>query len=112
MEMCGTGVGDVVERAAADSGVVNAEPDYDRTHFASLASRVAGSVRRIDRDLGEVIHAGDVLALIESSEVGRAKAELLQAQTAVDVTARASTRLKASSEAGFRTETERLEAEA
>lgn len=111
MEKSGVGLGQVVERRMADSLLVYAEVDYDRTRFAKLASRVSGTARQVEGDLGQVVRAGEVLALIESAEVGRAKAELLQSQAALDVTARALTRLRASSAAGFRTEAERLEAE-
>ncbi len=112
MEKCGVHLGKVVERRMSDSIAVNAEADYDRTRFAKLAPRVTGTAWRVERDLGEVVHAGDVLALIESAEVGRAKAELLQAQAAVEITDRAAKRLQTSSEAGFRTEADRLGAEA
>lgn len=112
MEKCGVRLGKVVERRMSDSIAVNAEADYDRTRFARLAPRVTGTAWRVERDLGDVVHAGDVLALIESAEVGRAKAELLQAQAAVEITDRAAKRLQTSSEAGFRTEADRLGAEA
>ena len=112
MEKCGIRLGQVVERPMSDSVFVNAEVDYDRTRFARLAPRVSGTAWRVEHGLGEVVKAGDVLALIESGEAGRAKAELLQAQVAVDVTVRAAERARSSSEAGFRTEAERIEAEA
>lgn len=112
MDKCGIRLENVVDRPMADAIEVNAQVEYDQTRFAKIASRVAGTVRRVDRDLGEIVRAGDVLAIVDSAEVGRAKAELLQAQSAVDVTARALKRVRASSEAGFRTEAERLEAEA
>ena len=112
MEKCGVHLGKVIERRMSDAIVVNAEADYDRTRFARLAPRATGTAWRVEHDLGDVVHAGDVLALIESAEVGRAKAELLQAQAAVEVTDRAAKRLQTSSEAGFRTEADRLAAEA
>lgn len=112
MAKVGIRLGKVVERPMAEALVVNAEVDYDQARFAKLASRVSGTARSVERDLGQSVRAGDVLALIDSAEVGRAKAELLQAQAAVDVASRSLARLKASSEAGFRTEAERLAGEA
>jgi len=111
-EKSGVCLGQVVERPMSDSVVVNAEVGYDRTRFARLAPRVAGTAAWVGRDLGEAVRAGDVLALIDSGEVGRAKAELLAAQAAVEVTSRTAKRLESSSAAGLRTETERLEAQA
>jgi cobalt-zinc-cadmium efflux system membrane fusion protein len=48
---------------------------YDPTRLAHLAARVPGVVRRADRQLGDRVKAGDVLALVEAAEVGRTKAE-------------------------------------
>lgn len=112
LEKSGVVLDRVVERPMFDSVVVNSEVDYDRTRYAKLAPRAAGSAWRVEKDLGEAVRAGDVLALIDSAEVVRAKAELLQAQAAADSATRAARRVQTSSEAGFRTETERLEAEA
>jgi membrane fusion protein, heavy metal efflux system len=57
----------------------NGEVVYDATRSARLASRVTGSVYRVERRVGDVVRQGDVLALIDAAEVGRAKEELLQA---------------------------------
>ncbi|MBK7645351.1 MAG: efflux RND transporter periplasmic adaptor subunit [Planctomycetes bacterium] len=109
---CGVHLGQVVERPMSDSILVNAELDYDRTRFAKLAPRVAGTARSVGRALGESVRAGDVLALIDSPEIVRARAEWLEAQNAEALGARALERAQRSSEAGFRTEGERLAAEA
>jgi cobalt-zinc-cadmium efflux system membrane fusion protein len=109
---CGVHLGQVVERPMSDSVLVNAEVDYDRTRFARLAPRVAGTARRVERTLGESVRAGDVLALIDSPEIVRAQAERLEAQNAEVQSARALERAQRSSEAGFRTAGERLVAEA
>lgn len=112
IQKAGVRLGQVVERPMSDSVVVNAEADYDRTRFAKLASRVPGTVWRVEREQGAAVKAGDVLAIIDSAEVGRAKSEYLQALASVDVSNQAASRAKTSSAAGFRTETERLQAEA
>jgi RND family efflux transporter MFP subunit len=57
------------------SGVVA----YNQNLRAELATRVPGNVWRIEKRVGEKIQKGDVLAIIEASDVGRAKGELLQA---------------------------------
>lgn len=103
--------GHVVERPMSDSVLANGEVDYDRTKFARVSSRVAGTAMRVDHQLGERVRRGDLLALVDSAEVGAAKAEFLQALTAVEVTGKTSARLQTSSAAGFRTEAERFVAE-
>ena len=44
-----------------------------------LASRVPGTVWRVEKRVGEPVREGELLALIESAEVGRLKSDLLQA---------------------------------
>lgn len=107
----GVRLGQVVERPMAASILVNAEVDYDRTHFARVSSRVSGIASRVEKELGAAVRAGETLALIDAAEVGRAKSEFLQAFTAVEATTRASKRVQSSAEAGFRTEAERAAAE-
>lgn len=55
------------------------EVGYDQTRVAHLSSRAPGSVWRVFKHLGDPVKAGDVLALVDAAEVGKAKAELLQA---------------------------------
>ncbi len=57
----------------------NGEVGYDQTRFARLSSRLPGSVFRVYKQLGDSVQAGEVIALIDAAEVGRAKSELLQA---------------------------------
>ncbi len=112
LNKCGVKLGQVVERPMSDSIVVNAEVDYDRRRFARLAPRVAGTARAVEHALGESVQAGDVLLRIDSAEVGRVRAELLEAQSESESSARSLERAQRSSVAGFRTEAERLAAEA
>lgn len=64
----------IVEAIAANGEIV-----YDQTRFAHLASRVAGTVWHVYKQVGEEVRRGDLLLLVDSTEVGRAKEELLQA---------------------------------
>ena len=63
----------------------NGEIDYDQTRVAHLSSRVQGTVWRVEEELGHAVKQGDVLALVDAAEVGRAKTEILQAAAQVDV---------------------------
>jgi cobalt-zinc-cadmium efflux system membrane fusion protein len=55
------------------------EITYDPTRFASLSARVPGAVWRVEKNIGDRVSAGDVLALVDAVEVGRAKTELVRA---------------------------------
>jgi membrane fusion protein, heavy metal efflux system len=112
VEKAGIALGQATLRPMSDSIVANAEVDYDRTRFARVASRVTGTAWRVDREPGAAVKAGDVLALVSSTEVGRARAELHLAAAADEAAAAEAARLAASSEAGFRTAADRLAAEA
>ena len=66
--------GRITETVAATGEII-----YDPTRVAHLGSRAAGTVWRVNKNVGDIVNEGDVLALIDAAEVGRAKAELLQA---------------------------------
>lgn len=69
----------VQQRPIVETIVANGELGYDETRSAHLASRVPGTVWRVEKQLGQQVRQGDVLALIDAAEVGKTKAELLQA---------------------------------
>jgi len=47
---------------------------------AHIVPRVAGIVRRVDKNLGDEVQAGEVMAILESRELAEAKAAYLAAQ--------------------------------
>jgi cobalt-zinc-cadmium efflux system membrane fusion protein len=53
--------------------------DYDERRTAQLSSRVGGSIWRVEKHLGDLVSKGEVLLVIDSQEVGRLKAEFLNA---------------------------------
>ena len=101
----------VQERPIAAYLNANAEIGYDQTRVARLSSKAAGTVWRVEREVGERVKKGDVLAYIDAAEVGRAKSELLQAFASVDVKDRTLKRIETSAKEGYRTQAELLEAE-
>lgn len=48
---------------------------YDPNRVARIGSPVTGSVWRVEKRVGDPVKQGDVLALVDSAEVGKAKAE-------------------------------------
>ncbi len=57
---------------------------YDQTRLAQLSAKVPGTVWRVERKVGQIVEKGDILALIESSHVGEAKAQFLTAVARVN----------------------------
>ncbi len=62
-----------------------AEIAYDPNRVARLAARVPGTVWRVEKQIGDKVRRGDLLALVDAADVGRAKAELLQARSHLDL---------------------------
>ncbi len=102
----------VEERPMADYVSGNGEIMYDQTRVAQVSARLPGAAWRVDAEIGQWVRRGDVLALVDAAEVGRAKAELLQAAALVEVRAKALERSRTSVEKRFGTEAELQEAEA
>jgi cobalt-zinc-cadmium efflux system membrane fusion protein len=74
--------------------VANGMLDYEPYRYAQLAARAPGTIWRVDKVMGEAVRKGEVLALIDSAEVGRAKGDFLQSLAQVDVRTRALERLR------------------
>jgi cobalt-zinc-cadmium efflux system membrane fusion protein len=56
----------------------NAVVGYDQTRVAQLSSRVPGVIWKVNVRVGQFVRRGDVLIVVDSQEVGKAKADLLQ----------------------------------
>jgi cobalt-zinc-cadmium efflux system membrane fusion protein len=108
----GVALGGVEERPMALRLSANGETDYDQTRVARVSVRLPGTACRIFRQVGDAVRKGDLIALVDAVEVGKAKAEFLQSLTAVDARSRTLDRLRESSKEGFRTRAELQEAEA
>ncbi|OHB81608.1 MAG: efflux transporter periplasmic adaptor subunit [Planctomycetes bacterium RBG_16_64_12] len=81
---------EAVKKAGVDVALVDRQPivesisangqiTYDQTRFASLSSRLPGTVWHVEKNVGDQVRAGEVLALVDAAEVGRAKTGLIQA---------------------------------
>lgn len=71
----GVDVNTAEERAMTESVVANGEIGYDPTTVVRLSSRTAGTVRRVLKAVGDTVQPGEVVALVDSAEVGKAKTE-------------------------------------
>jgi cobalt-zinc-cadmium efflux system membrane fusion protein len=79
VEKAGVDIAVVNERPIVEAATANGEIVYDQNCMAHLSSRVPGTVCQVRRQMGDRVHKGDCLALVDAVEVGKAKAELLQA---------------------------------
>jgi cobalt-zinc-cadmium efflux system membrane fusion protein len=78
IEKAGIEIAVVEERPVVEAVVANGEVVYDQNRMAHLSSRVAGTVWRVEKQVGDIVRKGDVLAIIDAAEVGKAKGEFLQ----------------------------------
>lgn len=82
-------VGAVVEGVTAPG-----ETGYVPTLVARLSSRLPGAVYRVEKQVGDRVRRGEVLALVDAADVGKAKADFQQAMTQVDLKSQTLERLK------------------
>jgi len=83
LDKAGVDIAVAVNRPVTEAIVATGEIIYDQTRTAHLASRVSGVVASAQVQVGSRVQRGDVLAVIDAAEIGRAKGELLQAITQV-----------------------------
>lgn len=79
LERSGIEVVPVEKRPMVSELVCNGVVAYDERRIAQLSTRVPGSIWRVEKRLGDAVHKGDVLLVIDSQDVGRLKAEFLNA---------------------------------
>jgi cobalt-zinc-cadmium efflux system membrane fusion protein len=70
--------------------------ELDPTRVARLSPRAGGTIRLLTKRVGDRVRAGEVVALVDSAEVGKAKGELLQALGSLDLRKQTLARLKES----------------
>jgi membrane fusion protein, heavy metal efflux system len=79
VKQAGVDVEPVERRAVSEWIAGNGDITYDQTRFANLSPRAAGSVWRVEKNVGDHVRAGEVLAIIDSILIGQAKSELVDA---------------------------------
>ena len=85
IRLAGIEVVPVEEKPLAATLSAPGEVDYDPTHVARLSTPVPGRVWQVEKEVGERVRKGDILALLDAVKVGEAKAEFLQSMTQVDL---------------------------
>jgi membrane fusion protein, heavy metal efflux system len=89
----------------------NAELLFNGDRFSHISPRASGVVQRVEKRLGDLVEAGEVLAVIDSADLGNAKAELLQAQAAVNLWQQNYDRQRQLTESGIAAQRELLDAQ-
>lgn len=100
------------ERPMPATLLANGEITYDQTRIARVSTRASGTVVLVKKAVGQPVRRGEVLAVVDAAEVGRAKAEILQAAAQVNLKSKAADRLKTATREGYRATAELQEAEA
>lgn len=101
----------VAKRSISQTLECNAETDYNGNRYARIASRAAGLVRQVEKDLGDRVSAGESLAIVDSAELAAAKAESLQSAALVTLWEKNHARKHGLLEKGIVSEKDDLEAE-
>lgn len=112
LRLAGVETGKVESRSMDEIVSANAEVRYDMTRYAQIAARTSGLVIAVQSEVGQRVAKGDVLAVIDAAEVGRLKAEFLQAAAQLEVRSKAMERSRVSVEKRIGTEAEFQEAQA
>lgn len=66
--------------------VTTGQVDFNQDRLAHVSPRIPGRVNEVRARLGEPVRRGDVLAMLDSIELGRSKAEYLQAKAREQLT--------------------------
>jgi cobalt-zinc-cadmium efflux system membrane fusion protein len=75
--------------------IVTASVDHDPTRVARVSARAGGIIRRITKKEGDDVNANELLAIVESGEVGKAKSAFFQAKVQLDLKQQVRARLQA-----------------
>lgn len=79
VELAGVDVSGAWNSSIMESISASAEARFDPGRTARLSARVPGTASRVFKKVGDFVKVGDLLAVIDAAEVGRAKSELQQA---------------------------------
>ncbi len=95
VEKAGIDIAPVWQTAMAEEVTASGEVLFDPSLVARLSPRASGTAWWVAKTAGDAVKAGEVLALIDAAEVGKAKAEYQQALVKVRLKRQALTNLGA-----------------
>lgn len=94
VDRAGVDIAIVGEQAMEEAVTSNAEVVFDPTRVARLSARLPGTVVAVRKFVGDPVEPGDILALIDASQVGQLKSELVQAVVQLQLRANTLERLR------------------
>ena len=97
--------------SASDELLANGTITFDANRVSIVAPRTEGRVARVLADLGQEVRAGQILATIESPDVGQTRGDLDRARSAVSIAQRNYEREKRLFEEQISPQKEMLDAE-
>jgi cobalt-zinc-cadmium efflux system membrane fusion protein len=86
------------EGTVVEEVIAHGEVDYDQNRLAHLSSRAPGTVWSVEKQLGDPVAKGEVLALVSSALVGKAKGEFLNSLVQYHVKAKQLERTQAAAD--------------
>lgn len=102
----------VQERPMTDAITANGELMFDPSCVGHLSTRVPGTVAAVFKTLGDRVVAGEILALVDASQVGQTKSQLLQTVVQYQLKKSTADRLRPLSNSGGVPQKSIIEAEA
>ena len=90
----GVDIAVVEEQPLVEAIAANGEVVYDQTGLAHLASRAAGTIYRVEKQIGDRVEKDEILAIVDAADVGRTKSEFLQALVQLRLKQKTLARLK------------------
>jgi cobalt-zinc-cadmium efflux system membrane fusion protein len=84
---------EAIEQLVSNEIRANGVVRYDMTRVAEVASRASGTVWSVKKQVGDGVNKGELLAIIDSVDVGKAKADLLERLVTANLKERVSGRL-------------------
>lgn len=85
VEKAGIDVAPVERAPVVEAVTANGEVGYDQIRVARLASRLPGKVWWVPKKEGDLVKRGEVVAVVDAAEVGKAKTEFLLAVVEVNL---------------------------
>ncbi len=79
MAKAGVDVDVVQQRPMREAVSANGELLFDPTRVAHLSARASGTIAAVFKTIGDQVSTGEILALVDASQVGQAKSQFLQA---------------------------------
>lgn len=79
VKQAGVDVEPIDRRPVSEWVAGNGDITYDQTRFANISPRAPGSIWRVEKNVGDQVRVGELLAVVDSVLVGQTKSELVDA---------------------------------